>query len=253
MPASSSEAAQFTPYVAVDAQGMTFLVSTTDRKMGKFFAKRTRPELRVLNAALAHLEAAGLDVRNTTFVDGGANIGTTTLAALNAGFSSRSRLRAGAGQRAAAASERRAQRRRLGRHGSLEAGLSDRVGTAHAPARPRKPQQGATGRAGGDGEQAERRDPARSAGRSRRGRIARPGLRRAALAGRRGARVPGARGCSGRALALTAARDGAESAAASPRRRDRAAARPARPPLHARRRPQAGGVGARGRRARFPS
>ena len=81
------QAAQFTPYVAVEVLGMTFLVSTVDRKMAKFFAKRTRPDLRVLNAALAHLDAVGLDVRKTTFVDGGANIGTTTLAALNAGFS----------------------------------------------------------------------------------------------------------------------------------------------------------------------
>ncbi|MGE5272759.1 MAG: FkbM family methyltransferase [Verrucomicrobiota bacterium] len=75
-------AASFTPYVAVDVDGLTFLVSTHDPKMAKFFASRKRNELRVLDTALEILGGAG-----GTFVDAGAYLGTATLAALRAGFS----------------------------------------------------------------------------------------------------------------------------------------------------------------------
>jgi FkbM family methyltransferase len=77
-----------TSHVAVDSDGLTFLVPTAERAMGKFFARGWRKEMPVLVAALAHLEAAGVEVVRTTFVDVGANIGTTTLAALRAGFQS---------------------------------------------------------------------------------------------------------------------------------------------------------------------
>jgi FkbM family methyltransferase len=80
-------AASFTPYVAVDSSGMTFIVSTTERTMVKFFAKESRPELRVLRRALDILESAGLERPRGTFLEGGANIGTATLAALGEGFS----------------------------------------------------------------------------------------------------------------------------------------------------------------------
>ena len=73
----------FTPYVAVEVEGMTFLVSTSDPKMAKFFASRKRNELRVLESALEILGGAG-----GTFVDVGAYLGTATLAALRSGFSS---------------------------------------------------------------------------------------------------------------------------------------------------------------------
>ena len=75
-------AAGFTPYVTVEVEGLTFLVSTHDPKMAKFFASRKRNELRVLETALALLGSAG-----GTFVDVGAYLGTATLAALRSGFS----------------------------------------------------------------------------------------------------------------------------------------------------------------------
>ena len=73
----------FTPYVAVEVEGLTFLVSTRDPKMAKFFASRKRNELRVLESALGILGGAG-----GTFVDVGAYLGTATLAALRSGFAS---------------------------------------------------------------------------------------------------------------------------------------------------------------------
>ena len=81
-------AAPFTQHVSLESRGQTFFVSTADRRMGKFFVSRNRPELRVFETALQTLDEAGVDVAFGTFVDGGANIGTTTLAALRAGFSS---------------------------------------------------------------------------------------------------------------------------------------------------------------------
>src|ERR1700693_1719301 len=81
-------AAGFTPYVAVESRGQAFVVSTADYRMGTFFATRKRTEWKVLARALTILRRAGLDVPRATFVDGGANIGTTALAAMSAGFSS---------------------------------------------------------------------------------------------------------------------------------------------------------------------
>jgi FkbM family methyltransferase len=75
-------AARFTPYVAVEVEGLTFLVATEDPKMAKFFASRKRNELRVLETALRTLGGAG-----GTFVDAGAYLGTAALAALRSGFS----------------------------------------------------------------------------------------------------------------------------------------------------------------------
>jgi FkbM family methyltransferase len=78
-----ADAAAFTPFVAVEVEGLTFLVSTHDPKMAKFFAGRKRNELRVLESALRILGGAG-----GTFVDVGAYLGTATLAALGSGFAS---------------------------------------------------------------------------------------------------------------------------------------------------------------------
>ena len=76
-------AASFTPYVAVEVDGLTFLVSTHDPKMAKFFASRKRNELHVLETALRIIGGA-----RGTFVDAGAYLGTAALAALRSGFSS---------------------------------------------------------------------------------------------------------------------------------------------------------------------
>jgi FkbM family methyltransferase len=71
------EAARFTGYVAVDAEGLTFLVSTADEAPGgRFFRTRSRQEFPVLARACERIEPRGV------FIDVGANGGTTTLAAL---------------------------------------------------------------------------------------------------------------------------------------------------------------------------
>jgi FkbM family methyltransferase len=81
------QAASFTPHVSLESRGQTFFVSTADRRMGKFFVSRNRTEARVFESALQTLDEAGVDLAFGTFIDCGANIGTTTLAALRAGFS----------------------------------------------------------------------------------------------------------------------------------------------------------------------
>ena len=82
------QAAAYTPYVTVENDGFAVVVPTTDRKMAKFFAKGTRTEQRVLRSALSLLESAGLARRGGIFVDAGANIGTSSFAALQEGFTS---------------------------------------------------------------------------------------------------------------------------------------------------------------------
>jgi FkbM family methyltransferase len=80
-------AAAFTPYVTVENDDVAVVVSTTDRKMAKYFAKGVRTEQRVLHKALTLLESAGHDRPGGTFIDAGANIGTSAFAALARGFS----------------------------------------------------------------------------------------------------------------------------------------------------------------------
>jgi FkbM family methyltransferase len=76
----------FTPFIGVvDSNGLKFIVHTTDDVVGKgLFLKGARVEYRALEKALGILEAAGRAKRlnGTTFFDIGANIGTTTVAAL---------------------------------------------------------------------------------------------------------------------------------------------------------------------------
>ena len=64
----------------------TFIVAATDEHVGRgLWIKRARPEFRVLSRAVALIESlCGAEtIRGRTFVDVGANIGTSTIAALN--------------------------------------------------------------------------------------------------------------------------------------------------------------------------
>jgi FkbM family methyltransferase len=76
---------QYTPYLATAAGGALFLLKTEDKHMGRsLFSKRSRPELAVLARAVAAIEGLlGPDaVARRSFIDVGANIGTTTIPAL---------------------------------------------------------------------------------------------------------------------------------------------------------------------------
>lgn len=76
-----------TPVVAVESEGLTFLVSTADRGLGsRFFAKRRRRDAKMLRRALARLDAHGLEarVREGILLDVGANIGSVCLVAVGA-------------------------------------------------------------------------------------------------------------------------------------------------------------------------
>src|SRR5215211_3534587 len=79
-----------TPYVATEADGALYLIRTRDQNVGRsLFVNQARGEMHVLARVVALLTAAlGEDaVRGRTFVDVGANIGTTTLpAVLRHGF-----------------------------------------------------------------------------------------------------------------------------------------------------------------------
>ena len=77
------EAAALTPYVAVEADDQRFFIRTEDKALGSgLFARRARGDMRCLATAVRLLEQAGLTHAGSTFVDVGANIGTTTVAAL---------------------------------------------------------------------------------------------------------------------------------------------------------------------------
>lgn len=83
------EAKELTPYLAVEVDDMLFFVATSDAKVGnRLFVKRTRKEMRVLEHALNVLERLGHGRPHGTFVDVGANIGTSSIHALRLGFSS---------------------------------------------------------------------------------------------------------------------------------------------------------------------
>lgn len=80
-------AKDYTPYVVRDLPRPRLIVPTGDLRLSKLFWKRGKDEP-VLARALAALDEAGIGVTGTTFLDVGANIGQTTLAALRAGFGS---------------------------------------------------------------------------------------------------------------------------------------------------------------------
>jgi FkbM family methyltransferase len=77
------QAGRHTPFVAVKTRdGLSFIVSTEDTSVGKsLFMRRTRSEFRMLASAMKALRRIGVP-RRGIFVDVGANIGTTTVAAL---------------------------------------------------------------------------------------------------------------------------------------------------------------------------
>jgi FkbM family methyltransferase len=79
-----ARAASETPYVALEADNdLLFFVSTTDRGVGRaLFARRTRGDIKHLATTARLLVELGLDPSGTTFVDVGANIGTTTITAV---------------------------------------------------------------------------------------------------------------------------------------------------------------------------
>ena len=80
-------AGAFTPFLAIETAGGFFLLDTDDAHVGRsLFSKGSRGELRILRRGLRILEEAGQAerARAGTFVDVGANIGTTTVAALYA-------------------------------------------------------------------------------------------------------------------------------------------------------------------------
>jgi FkbM family methyltransferase len=78
-------AEEFTPYLSVDAQRARYIVSTSDQGVSKsLFMRTARGEMRLLARALQILGGLGLadGVREGTFLDVGANIGTTTITAM---------------------------------------------------------------------------------------------------------------------------------------------------------------------------
>jgi FkbM family methyltransferase len=80
-------ASRFTPLLGVDTDAGSFVVSSTDFNIGRtLFAKKDRGEFRALTRGMALLDRFGLGerARAGTFIDVGANIGTTTVAALRA-------------------------------------------------------------------------------------------------------------------------------------------------------------------------
>jgi FkbM family methyltransferase len=79
------DAGEYTPYLATDAGGAMFLVKTEDKHIGRsLFSKRSRGELAVLGRAVAAIEGllGSEAIAQRSFVDVGANIGTTTIPAL---------------------------------------------------------------------------------------------------------------------------------------------------------------------------
>jgi FkbM family methyltransferase len=77
-----------TPYVASELPTRFLLVPTGDRHLSKLLHTRRTKDLVALQRAVTALTRAGIGTRGTTFLDVGANIGQTTLAALQAGFGS---------------------------------------------------------------------------------------------------------------------------------------------------------------------
>jgi FkbM family methyltransferase len=75
-------AAVFTPLVAVQTRSGLFIVPTSGESIGRtLFVKRARGEMRTLKLAMKALKRLGINARGT-FVDVGANIGTTSITAL---------------------------------------------------------------------------------------------------------------------------------------------------------------------------
>jgi FkbM family methyltransferase len=114
-------APRYTPYVAVEAEGVLFTVPTGDRAVGRrLFVSTRRTEFDVLARLMEVLDTEGIGdrCRSGVFVDVGANIGTSSLTALVAhGF------------RAAIAVEPDPDNVRLLRSNIALNGLQDRITT----------------------------------------------------------------------------------------------------------------------------
>jgi FkbM family methyltransferase len=78
-----SRAGELTPYLAVEAHEALFFVATDDVGVGgRLFANGTRGDMKYLRTGVRLLEGLGVRISGSTFVDVGANIGTTTVTAL---------------------------------------------------------------------------------------------------------------------------------------------------------------------------
>jgi FkbM family methyltransferase len=79
-------AREMTPLLGVESDGVMFVVPTWDDRVArKLFVARRRQEMKVLRCAIKILSARGRKPGGT-FIDVGANIGTTCLPALTLGF-----------------------------------------------------------------------------------------------------------------------------------------------------------------------
>jgi len=129
-------ASRITPYVAVENDGALYFLPTRQKSGVDRFTKRAWKETRHLQRALDVLEHAGVEVPRATFVDVGAHIGTTAIAAVSRfGFES-----------AVALEPERANYRLMrvnlaandieARVRTFNVAVSSRVGTAHLKLRP---------------------------------------------------------------------------------------------------------------------
>jgi FkbM family methyltransferase len=81
-------AASVSPYIAAETERGTFLVRTDDEAVGRgLFAKTSRGDMSLVRRVVEILRALGQqsELDGKTFLDGGANIGTTTISALLSG------------------------------------------------------------------------------------------------------------------------------------------------------------------------
>jgi FkbM family methyltransferase len=76
-------ASRITPYVAVENEGALYFLPTRQKSGVDRFTKRAWKETRHLQRALDVLEEVGVEVPRATFVDVGAHIGTTAIAAVS--------------------------------------------------------------------------------------------------------------------------------------------------------------------------
>jgi FkbM family methyltransferase len=81
-------ARDFAPYLVAEREGRLLILATDDPTHARLFSREKQKEQKILPKALEYLERSGVAVPRRTFIDVGANVGTTTFAALEAGFSS---------------------------------------------------------------------------------------------------------------------------------------------------------------------
>jgi FkbM family methyltransferase len=81
-------ARHFVPYLIGERDGLLLVLPTDDPSLRTFFERGGEAEQTILTRAMECLDGAGIAVSRSTLVNIGANVGTATLAALQAGFSS---------------------------------------------------------------------------------------------------------------------------------------------------------------------